>query len=85
MVVTTSRLYPGQKVTTYWVRWKVGGEGFQEPFRHSGQADSFRSELLSAARKGEAFGMTTGRPVSWKRATSEVTWYDFACAYTDMK
>jgi integrase len=79
------KVYKGAKVTTYWVRWKVGGAGFQEPFRHSGQADSFRSELNAAARKGEAFSMVTGRPVSWKRATSEMTWYDFACAYADMK
>ena len=57
---------------------------FTEPFRNTAQADSFRSELLAAARKGEAFSTVTGRPMSWKRVSSEMTWYDFACAYTDM-
>jgi integrase len=83
--VYKTKVYKGTKVTTYWVRWRVGGEDFQEPFRVAAQADSFRSELNAAARKGEAFSMVTGRPVSWKRVTSEMTWHDFACAYVDMK
>lgn len=27
-------VYRGAKVTTYWVRWKCGGQKFAEPFRH---------------------------------------------------
>lgn len=83
--VYKTRVYKGTKVSTYTVRWTVAGEEFTEPFRKDAQADSFRSELLTAARKGEAFSTLTGRPVSWKRTASEMTWYDFACAYTDMK
>ena len=63
-----TEIYKGAKVTTYTVRWKTGTEAWKEPFRHSAQAESFRSSLLTAARKGEAFDMTTGRPVSWGRA-----------------
>ncbi len=40
---------------------------WQEPFRTAAQSDSFRSELMTAARKGEAFSTRTGQPVSWQR------------------
>lgn len=78
-------VYRGTKVTTYWVRWTVEGEPFKEPFRKDAQADSFRSELVAASRKGEAFSTVTGRPASWARTASEMSWYEFACKYTDMK
>lgn len=29
--------------------------------------------------------MATGRPVAWRRAASEMNWYEFACKYTDLK
>lgn len=81
-----TRVYKGKKVRTYTVRWLVAGEEFTEPFRNNvAQADSFRSDLVSAARKGEAFSTETGRPVSWQRAANEMTWYEFACRYVDMK
>ncbi|GLZ05270.1 integrase [Actinomadura sp. NBRC 104412] len=73
------------KVTSYRVGWKVGTQTFREPFKKSAQADSFRSDLVSAARKGEAFSLSTGRPVSWQRATNRMSWYEFACAFADRK
>jgi integrase len=78
-------VYKGSEVTTYWVRWKVGGKLWREGFRIAAQADSFRSSLLLAARKGEEFNRTTGRPTAWERAKGDTTWYSFACAYADMK
>ena len=60
-------VYKGTRVTTYFVRWKVGGKEWRQSFRTVAQADSFRSELLTAARRGEAFSTETGRPVSWQR------------------
>lgn len=78
-------VYEGANVTTYYVRWEAGRKRWKQPFRKSAQADSFRSSLLTAARNGEAFSITTGRPISWQRANSEMSWYDFACAYSDMK
>jgi hypothetical protein len=83
--VYRTEVYKGAEVTTYKVRWKVGGRLWKEGFRTAAQADSFRSALLTAARKGEAFSMTTGRPAAWERRKLSTTWYEFACAYVDMK
>jgi integrase len=80
-----TKVYKGVKVTTYRVRWKVSEREWQEPFRNAAQADSFRSSLQVAARNGEAFSLATGRPVAWQRTENEMSWYDFACAYADMK
>ena len=83
--VYRTEVYKGAEVTTYKVRWKVGGRLWKEGFRTAAQADSFRSALLTVARKGEAFSMTTGRPAAWERRKAATTWYEFACAYVDMK
>lgn len=77
--------YAGAKGKTYTVRWKVAAERFRETFKTAALADSFRSDLLAAARKGEAFDTGTGRPVSWQRNVREMSWYHFACAYVDVK
>lgn len=79
-------VYEGRTVTTYYVRWRTADKRWKEAYRNSAQAESFRSSLMSAARNGEAFELVTGRPVSWQRATTaDMSWYDFACAYVDMK
>jgi len=75
----------GKTGTSYHVRWKVGSKPWKHMFRTDAQADSFRSSLLTAARNGEAFSTATGRPVAWQRTEKDVSWYEFACAYTDMK
>jgi hypothetical protein len=77
--------YRGAKVTTYTVRWKVGPKRWRRSFRIIAQADSFRAELLAAARRGEAFAIETGLPASWRRDNLAVSWYDFTCSYMDMK
>lgn len=84
-------IYQGAKVTTYWVRWKCDGKKFAEPFRHSGQADSFRGKLNSAAKDGKAFSVTTGRPIEWERDKPKapepppVSWYSLTLDYTKAK
>jgi site-specific recombinase XerC len=78
-------VYKGTKVTTYRVRWKVGHRLWREGFRNAALADSFRSSLLTAARKGEAFSPTTGQPVSWSRDQSTLTWYDLTLDYAAAK
>ena len=83
--VYRTEVYKGSEVTTYWVRWKVGARLWKEAFRKAAQADSFRSALMTAARKGEAFSLDTGRPTAWERTKAVITWYEFACAYVDMK
>jgi integrase len=85
-----TEIYRGAKVTTYYVRWKAGGQQRKEPFRTAAQADSFRSELLTAARNGEAFSVDTGRPVAWGRQDEPgpdqgLSWYDFMRSYTAAK
>ncbi|MQA87267.1 MAG: tyrosine-type recombinase/integrase [Streptosporangiales bacterium] len=81
-----TEVYRGKKVTTYYVRWAVGGQQWpRQPFRNAAQADAFRSELLTAARRGEAFSMATGRPVSWERTDNDMSWYDFCLSFVDMK
>ena len=83
--VYRTEVYKGSEVTTYKVRWKVGGRLWKEGFRTAAQADSFRSALLTAARRGEAFRLTTGRPTAWEREKVATSWYEFACTYADMK
>ncbi len=83
-----TKIYKGAKVTTYYVRWKVGPREWKEPHRNAAQADSFRSALLTAARNGEAFSLTTGRPTSWQRDApqeADVSWYALTLAYTEAK
>ncbi|MGH3567056.1 MAG: tyrosine-type recombinase/integrase [Pseudonocardia sp.] len=78
--------YRGTRATSYIVRWKVGRREWKERYRTRALADSFRSELVAASRKGEAFVTETGRPVSAARSSQEgVAWLDFACDYVDMK
>ncbi len=81
----TTDIYRGSRVTTYKVRWFVAQKPFKEPFRTVALAESFRADILSAARRGEAFDVDTGRPLSMTRATQDVNWYKFACDYMDMK
>src|SRR5215470_6711979 len=52
----------GKTTTSYHVRWRAGSKSWKAAFRNRSQADSFRSSLLAAARNGEAFSLTTGRP-----------------------
>jgi integrase len=80
-----TEIYKGTKVTTYKVRWKTGTKPWKEPFRNKTQAANFEAELRSAAGRGEAFDITTGRPVSWTRKDNDMSWYDFCVSYVDMK
>lgn len=75
--------YKGSRKTSYTVRWVVAGKPFRETFATYALADSFRSDLVSATRRGEAFSQTAGRPVSHQSGASAVNWYDFAIEFTD--
>ena len=86
--VYKTEVYKGKKVTTYKVRWKTGPKPRKESFRNAAQADSFRSSLMIAAKKGEAFSITTGHPVSWERDEPKepsVSWYTLTLDYTAAK
>lgn len=83
--VYRTEVYKGARVTTYKVRWKTDHRLWKEGFRNAALADSFRSSLLTAARKGEAFSLSTGRPVWWKRDESALTWYALTLDYAAAK
>lgn len=79
------RVYRGKRRTTYYVRWTVAGYEKKKPFGSRALADSFRSELMAAARRGEAFDADSGLPVTSQRASRDLSWYAFACEYADLK
>jgi integrase len=78
--------YRGKRGNSYTVRWRVGDCWHRKTFRLSAQANAYRSELRAAARRGEAFDAGSGEPQAWKRQQQqEVTWFDLACRFVDMK
>jgi integrase len=80
-----TQVYVGKRTSSHYVRWRVAGKVWNEPFKSGPLADGFRSDLLAAARKGEAFDIASGLPVSMVRAERVMSWYAFACSYADMK
>ena len=81
----TTRKNRAGKVTSYGVRWLVGGEQFYESFKVRTQAEGFRSELITAQRRGERFDASAGLPESMARRVKDESWADFTCRYMDMK
>ncbi|WP_435070245.1 tyrosine-type recombinase/integrase [Amycolatopsis thermoflava] len=75
----------GRRKTTYRVVWVVAEERFRRTFDTWALADSFRSDLVQASRRGEAFDRVQGLPISMLRAEVEMSWFDFACKYIDAK
>jgi integrase len=78
------------KTAPYQLRWKVAGKVRHATFTTSALAESRRSELWQAMRKGEAFDVETGLPESEVRAAAEKakentrpdpSWWDFAREY----
>jgi integrase len=68
------------------LRWHVGASAKSKSFLTSALADSYRAELVRAARKGLAFDPATGEPAAWTAPRPPaITWYQHAISYTDMK
>jgi hypothetical protein len=65
----------------YRVRWIVAEERFGESFLTVTLADSFRSQLISAARRGEGFDTETGLPESMMRKLADVSFFDHAAEF----
>jgi integrase len=81
--ITTVRGVTGD---AYRVRWRVAGRRLSKTFKTDALADSFRADLVSASRRGEAFDVAYGLPVSMvKQEQPDRSWYDHACAYVDVK
>ncbi|MEV6811806.1 integrase [Micromonospora sp. NPDC051296] len=83
--IWSTQTYEGQRGNTYRVRWRVAGRQHKVVFKTKALAESFRSELITATRKGEAFGIETGRPLSMRPTAAVSSWYDLACSFADMK
>jgi integrase len=68
------------------VRWRAVGRPRSKSFITRALADSYRAELVRAARKGLEFDPQTGEPVLWGEPEPvTVTWYQHAAAYAAMK
>ena len=68
------------------VRWHAADRSRSKSFITRRLADSYRAELVSAARRGLEFDPVTGEPVLWAAPKpAATTWYRHALAYTDMK
>ncbi|MFI7315987.1 tyrosine-type recombinase/integrase [Streptomyces venezuelae] len=77
--------YKGSRKSTYTVRWVVAGRRWREPFDTVALAEGFRSELIQATGKGEAFVIATGLPVSHRSKAASMSWYEFAVQYVDAR
>jgi integrase len=70
----------------YRVRWAVGGREHCKSFAAKALADAFLVTLKDAARDGKPFNPATGQPAQPRPAGQpDVTWYEHACAYAQMK
>ncbi|MCA2229964.1 tyrosine-type recombinase/integrase [Nonomuraea aurantiaca] len=70
----------------YQLRWKVGTEPKSKAFLTKALADSFRADLLKAAKRGEPFDTLTGLPASMTRTEkAALSWYDFCRKYVCMR
>lgn len=63
------RRRPGRKA--FEVRWRVAGRDRSRSFMTRALADSYRAELVRAARRGVPFAPETGEPESWAAAEPE--------------
>jgi integrase len=80
------RVNEGTRGKTYTVRWVLDGQEWRDTFKTRALAESFRSDLISATRRGEAFDVATGRPLSLLPDDEPgQSWYSHACAFVDIK
>jgi integrase len=70
---------------SYTVRWVVASRPTSRTFATRALADHFRSDLMQAANRGEAFDVDSGLPDSMMPVKDAVTWLGFARRYVDMK
>jgi hypothetical protein len=63
------------------VRWQAAGRSRSKSFTTKKLADSYRAELVRAARMGLEFDPLTGEPTEWHIPEPAVTWHEEATAY----
>ncbi|GLY14168.1 site-specific integrase [Kineosporia sp. NBRC 101677] len=69
----------------YSVRWRLAGRFKRRSFKTRGLAESFRSDLIQATRRGEGFDVESGLPASMMETRETISVYDLALAYTTLK
>ncbi|WP_030234049.1 tyrosine-type recombinase/integrase [Streptomyces sp. NRRL S-455] len=69
----------------YQLRWKVGTRPHSESFLTMGLAESRRAQLITAAREGEPFDVDSGLPKSMVDKERDISWYEHARNYIEMK
>ena len=68
------------------VRWRVAGRDKSKSFFTRALADSYRAELVRAARQGLEFDPATGEPLLWAvPGPAATTWLEHAVGYAGMK
>ncbi len=82
----TIQKLPGKTRARYRVRWNTGGRERCKSFATRALADAFLTTLKDAARHGTPFDPVSGQPAPAAPARPHmVTWYEHACAYSQMK
>ena len=71
--------------TSHRLRWTVAGTRHTNTFATAALADSERAALVSAARRGEAFDVETGLPLSQVPDERNTTWWEWAQQFVDAK
>ena len=69
----------------YEFRWVISGRVMSRSFATKALANAFRSELVTAQRRGEAFDEVSGLPLTLVKTENDVTWLAHARAYAEMK
>jgi hypothetical protein len=78
------RRRPGR--AAFEVRWRVARRDKSRSFTARALADSYRAELIRAARRGLEFDPATGEPAAWTAPKpTAISWYRHAVAYEEMK
>jgi hypothetical protein len=85
VVFHETEVRPRKKGSSYRVRWVVAKQRKEKTFRNVKLADSFRSEIVAAARKGEPFVIESGLPLSMMPRKVGPTWLDFAMSFVDVR
>jgi hypothetical protein len=79
--IYTIRRRPGRR-RPFEVRWRAAGRARSRSFITRALADSYRAELVRAARTGLEFDPATGEPTTWNQPEPvTITWYEHAASY----
>ena len=73
------------KGASYTVRWTVAGREKSHTLAGKARAERYKSRLLQAADKGEAFDVESGLPESLEREVSRITWLEHASQFMDVR